>query len=212
MNCSYCHQTGGSASGFWGGHAHLTLEHTGLIYGNAVDSGRSSLNKYIVPGDTTHSIVLNRMSGTNGFGRMPSLGTTEVDPANIQLITNWINNSRPLYDQWRGGFFTVFDPNGDRTADPDGDGVINYDEYLRGRSPLRGSGSWQASVANGSLQFLRKSHRYYSIQTSNNVGQWQPYPVPEINNSYGDADELIQIPLPADPDGQQFFRFSIAEP
>ncbi len=212
VNCSYCHQTGGSAGGFWDGRAHLTLEQTGLIYGTAVNSGGSSLNKYIVPGDTTHSIVLNRMSGANGFGRMPPLGTTVVDPANIQLITNWINNSRPLYDQWRGGFFAALDPNGAKNADADGDGVSNYNEYLRGNSPLSGSGSWQANIADGSLQFLRKSHRYYSIQTSDNLGQWQPWPVPEINNSYGNADEMIQIPLPADPDGKQFFRFSIAEP
>ncbi|MEY3894765.1 MAG: hypothetical protein RLZZ214_284, partial [Verrucomicrobiota bacterium] len=154
VNCAYCHQSGGSVGGFWDGREHLSLEQTGLINGVAENSGGSSANRYIVPGDTTHSIVLNRMAATNGFGRMPPLGTTEVNPADIQLITDWINNElpgRPLYAQWRDGFFTALDPDGDKTADPDGDGVSNYDEYLRGSPPVSGSGSWQASIANGSL-------------------------------------------------------------
>ena len=215
VNCSYCHQAGGSVSGFWDGRANLTLEETKLINGTAENNGGNPANKYIVPGDTTHSIVLNRMAGSNGFGRMPPLGSNETDPADIQLVTDWINNSlpdRPVYQQWRDGFFTTLDPLGDKTADPDGDGISNYDEYLRGSSPRSGSGAWQASITNGSLQFLRKSNRYYSIQTSDTLGQWQPWSIPELESSYKTSDELIQIPLPADPDGKQFFRFHVSEP
>ncbi len=212
VNCSYCHQAGGSVGGFWDGRGHLTLEQTNLINGAALSNGGNPLNKYVVPGDPGHSIVLSRMAGTNGFGRMPPLGTTEVDPANIQLITDWITGARGLYDEWRTGYFTALDPNGDKTADPDGDGVSNYEEYLRGSSPTSGSGSWQASIANGSLQFLRKSSRFYSIQTSDSLGQWQSWPIPELESTYKSTDELIQIPLPVDPDGKQFFRFNVTEP
>ncbi|MES2924808.1 MAG: LamG-like jellyroll fold domain-containing protein [Verrucomicrobiota bacterium] len=212
VNCAYCHQAGGSVSGFWDGRAHLTLEQTGLINGTAVNNGGSASNKYIVPAHPEQSIVLSRIAGSNGFGRMPPLATSELDPAGIQLITEWINANRPLYDQWRGGYFAANDSNGDKTADPDGDGVSNYDEYLRGSSPISGSGAWQASIANGSLEFLRKSNRYYSIQTSDALGQWQPWPIPELENTYKTTDELIAIPLPADPNGRQFFRFSVAEP
>ncbi|MEO5713232.1 MAG: LamG-like jellyroll fold domain-containing protein [Luteolibacter sp.] len=215
VNCSYCHQAAGSVSGFWDGRAHITLEQTGLINGVAENSGGSSLNRYIVPGDTTHSIVLNRMAATNGFGRMPPLGSNQVDPADIQLVTDWINNSlpgRPVYQQWRDGYFAALDPKGDKTADPDGDGVSNYEEYLRGSPPLNGSGSWQATVANGSLQFLRKANRYYSIQTSDGLDLWQSWPIQEFENSYKTTDELIEIPLPASPDGKQFFRFNVSEP
>ncbi|RYD31605.1 MAG: hypothetical protein EOP87_14415, partial [Verrucomicrobiaceae bacterium] len=215
VNCSYCHQDGGSVSGFWDGRAHLTLEETGLVNGVAVNDGGSSLNRYIVPGDTSHSIVLSRMAGTNGFGRMPPLGTTEIDPANIQLVTEWINSdlpNRPLYEEWRDDFFTALDPGGAKTADPDGDGISNYQEYLLGSSPVSGGGSWQAGISNGSLNFLRKSHRYYSIQTSDGLSEWQPWSIPELERSYKSTDEQIEIPLPVDPDGRQFFRFSVREP
>ena len=215
VNCSYCHQAGGTAGGSWDGRGHLTLEQTGLINNIAENPGGSLSNRYIVPGDTTHSIALNRMAATNGFGRMPPLGSNEIDPTNIQLITDWINTSlpgRPIYQQWSNGFFSTSDPKGDKTADPDGDGVSNYEEYLRGSSPVSGSGAWQASIANGSLQFLRKSNRFYSIQKSDTLGQWQPWTIPELESSYKTTDEVLAIPLPANPNGKQFFRFNISEP
>ncbi|MES2920056.1 MAG: LamG-like jellyroll fold domain-containing protein [Verrucomicrobiota bacterium] len=215
VNCSYCHQTGGTAGGLWDGRPELTLEETKLINGVAENDGDNPANKYIVPGDTAHSIALNRMRASNGFTRMPPLGTSEIDQENVDLITDWINNSlpgRPVYYDWRDGYFAANDPNGDKAIDADGDGVSNYDEYLRGSSPVSGSGAWQASIANGTLQFLRKSNRYYSIQTSDGLGQWQPWPIPELENTYKTIDEPIAIPLPADSNGRQFFRFSIAEP
>jgi len=215
VNCSYCHQAGGSVGGFWDGRAHLTLEETGLINGDAENNGGNSVNKYIVPGDTTHSIVLNRMAVTNGFNRMPPLGSTEVDPADIALVTEWINSSlpgRPLYQQWRDIYFTSLDPNGDKTADPDGDGVSNYREYLLGSSPVTGGTPWQADISNGMLQFLRKSHRYYAIDRTTDLSTWTPWSIPEIEDGYLSTDTLTEIPLPVDPGGKTFFRFRVTEP
>ena len=215
VNCAYCHQAGGTAGGLWDGRAELTLEQTNLINGVPDNDGDTAANKYIVPGDTTHSVALSRMKGSNGFGRMPPLGSSEIDHANVQLITDWINNSlpgRPVYDDWRDGYFATNDPNGDKSADADGDGITNYQEFLQGSSPVSGAGSWQASIANGSLHFLRKSHRYYAIEKSDNMGVWEKWSIPEMESSYGADDELIEIPLPAAPDGRQFFRFQISEP
>ncbi len=215
VNCAYCHQSGGSVAGFWDGRAHLKLQETGLIHGVAENNGGSTTNQYIVPGDTSHSIVLNRMAATNGFGRMPPLATNEIDTAGVELVTRWINGElldHPLYEQWRDGFFAASDAMGGKEIDADGDGMSNYQEFLLGSSPVSGSGSWQAAVVNGSLQFLRKSHRYYSIQTSEDLKQWVSWPVPEIENTYQASDEQIQIPIPASPSGKQFFRFQVAEP
>jgi len=214
VNCSYCHQDGGSVSGFWDGRAHLKLEDTGLINGDAENNGGNPANKYIVPGDTTHSIILNRMAASNGFGRMPPLGSNEIDPADIALVTEWINSSlpsRPLYDEWREGFFATGDVNGAKNADPDGDGISNYNEYLQGSSPTGGA-NWNAGIQNGMLQFTRKSHRYYSIQTSDNLGTWTPWSIPELEKTYLSNDTPTEVPLPVDPDGRQFYRFHVDEP
>src|SRR5438067_13658268 len=57
VNCSYCHQQGGTGNGIWDGRAHLTLPDTKLINGSAENNGGDPINnRLIVPGDVTHSI------------------------------------------------------------------------------------------------------------------------------------------------------------
>ena len=90
VNCSNCHQAGGTADGSWDGRAHLTLEQTGLINGAATNNGGDPANLLIVPGDVGHSIVVNRVAETNGFSRMPPIGSTELDQEAIDLLTAWV--------------------------------------------------------------------------------------------------------------------------
>lgn len=90
VNCSNCHQAGGTADGSWDGRAHLTREQTGLINGAATNNGGDPANLLIVPGDSGHSIVVNRVAETNGFSRMPPIGSTELDQEAIDLLTAWV--------------------------------------------------------------------------------------------------------------------------
>ncbi|MFN7342775.1 MAG: hypothetical protein ACK5TA_05510, partial [bacterium] len=96
------------------------------------------------------------------------------------------------------------------------DGMDNYNEYLRGSSPLTGAGSWQAEIAtDGSgpvLHFLRKAHRVYSIETSNDLSQWERWGLPQNQTRYGTTDQPIDIPFTPPPGGKTFFRFRISEP
>jgi hypothetical protein len=71
VNCSYCHKAGGTANASWDGRPELTLEETGLVNGEAANNGGDPANKLVVPGDTAHSIMLNRVAVTN-FSRLGS--------------------------------------------------------------------------------------------------------------------------------------------
>lgn len=215
VNCAYCHQQGGTVGGFWDGREQLKLEQTGLVDGVAENNGGNPLNKYVVPGDPAHSIVLSRMAATNGFTRMPPLATSEVDQVNVQLVADWISNElqdRAVYDKWRDTYFAPFDPNCEKFADPDGDGVSNYDEYLRGTSPLSGANSGEPTIAGGVLRFTRKAFRYYGIETSEDLTNWAPWSQPQIESAYQAEDSVISLTLPEAASGKMFFRLNVTEP
>lgn len=219
VNCAYCHQTGGSVSGFWDGRPQLTLEETGLINGVPFENGGATANKYIVPGDTLHSIVLNRMAATNGFSRMPPLATSEIDNDDVALVAAWINSgqpARPLYETWRATYFASGDPNGDRAADPNHNGLTNYQEYLLGNNPLGGT-PWSSGLLGSStpdhynLSFLRHAFRRYNILISPDLVNWQRWNVPQNTSDYTTADQLEAIDFTT-PESKYFFRLEVSEP
>lgn len=217
VNCSYCHEAGGTAPTSWDGSADLTLAQTGLINGTANNSGSDPLNKLVVPGDTAHSIVLNRIAVTNGFSRMPPVGSNVLDQSNINLLTTWINGEltdRQDYAAWRVSEFEPDnDPAGAPDQDPDGDGVTNYQEFLAGTNPLNGASIFQpqltAASGNLTLNFSLPVNRSFHIETSDNLGQWTPWDVPG-NQGTPVAGAPIQLDVPT-VDPQRFFRVRVME-
>ncbi|MEO8615749.1 MAG: PQQ-dependent sugar dehydrogenase, partial [Luteolibacter sp.] len=239
VNCSYCHQPGGSGTG-WDGRAQITLAQTGLING-ASGSALNPGDKLIILGDATHSQVLSQVSGTNGYKRMPPLGSNVVDQAGINLLRAWIMDELPtrsLYAQWSESNFTSYPSAGVRSvkslnvsssaglsisalsrepaADPDGDGLSNYTEYLLGSPPLSGTGSWRADIAATgdtlSLRFLRKAYRIYQIESSDDMKVWHHWDHPANVTGYNAVDTWSEIQIPACPGGTGFFRFHVSEP
>ena len=218
VNCAYCHKAGGTAApAAWDGRHELTLDATGLINGTATNNGGSALNKLIVPGDTTHSVVLNRIALTNGFTRMPPLGSNELDSTNIALLTDWITNSLPTrqtYADWRlAQFASSTSPAGDPTADPDGDGFANAAEFLALTNPSSGASftmpTTSAAAGNVTLSFTVPANRSALIETSSNLAAWSLWDVPgnSGNAQPGGAMSLsgpMQLPL-------QFFRLRLQE-
>lgn len=90
-NCVQCHQPGGAAQGYWDARYSTPLGSTGLLNGALVDSRGDAANRVIAPLDPAHSVLLARVS-MRGSGQMPPLASTELDSANIALLTAWINS------------------------------------------------------------------------------------------------------------------------
>jgi uncharacterized repeat protein (TIGR03806 family) len=217
VNCSYCHKEGGTGLGQWDGSPELTLAETGLVNGPATNNGGNEANKLVVPGDTLHSIVLNRVAVANGFTRMPPLASNVTDSAGATLLATWINGelaSRQTYDAWRiAKFEPDEDPSGAPTEDPDGDGFTNREEYLAGTDPLGGGSRFTptATVSAGqvTLSFGVPVNRSYRIETSEDLGAWTPWDIPG-NQPLPVAGGVVGITLPtADP--MRFFRVELIE-
>jgi hypothetical protein len=183
VNCAYCHQAGGIGPS-WDGRPQLTLAQTGLISGSAsivLNAG----DELVVPGDTTHSIVYNRMAVTNGYSRMPPLASSELDQTDIALLQNWITNTLPTeqtYNQWHQAEFNAPAPTpSDENADLDGSGQTNYLKFLAGLNPFNGSRftpGVSISGGNASISFNVPANRSVLVETSTDLVNWTPWDVP----------------------------------
>lgn len=218
VNCTYCHKAGGTAApAAWDGRIELTLDQTGLINGVATNNGGDPANQLVVPGDLTHSVVLNRVAAANGFTRMPPLGSNELDSTNIALLTRWIQQSLPArttYPQWREAKFqSAVSTEGEPGEDPDGDGRNNQDEYLAGTEPLSGGSIFQAShsLTNNlwSITVPVPANRSMQVETSGNLSDWSLWNVP---GNHGLPQNAGAVTLQGSvTDGPNFFRVKIQE-
>ena len=95
VNCSNCHQPGGLAPTTWDLRPEIPLAATGLLSATAINNGGNPANLPLAPGDPVHSLILQRMSATNGFPRMPLLGSGTTDQSAIDFLTRWIKDHPP---------------------------------------------------------------------------------------------------------------------
>lgn len=91
INCAHCHRmhAGGSVLAFM--HADLSLEQTNLI-NTRPSQGMFGIHdaRVIAAGDPFRSILLHRMAKLGG-GRMPHIGSFEVDVEGLELLSSWID-------------------------------------------------------------------------------------------------------------------------
>ena len=218
VNCANCHRPGGTATpAAWDGRAHVTLAQTGLINGAAINNRGNPLNKLVVPGDTAHSVVLNRMAVTNGFTRMPPLASNELDATNIALVTDWITNSLPsrqTYQQWRQQHFgNTTSPEGEPGIDAEGDGMTNEAECIAGTNPLRGDSAFRLiPITIGQiriLQFNLPANRSFRIERTTDFGAWLPLDAPN-NDGLPFAAGSVYFVIPIDAE-KRFYRARLWE-
>jgi len=94
VNCVQCHQPGGASQGNFDARPTVSLGDAHLVNGSLVRDENDPANRWAVPHDSAHSMVLKRLKG-EGVPRMPPLATHELDPSAINLLTRWINEMSP---------------------------------------------------------------------------------------------------------------------
>ncbi len=218
VNCATCHVPAITlAPPSFDASPNISLTATGLINGVATQSGVDPLNRLIVPGDTAHSIILNRVAVTNGFTKMPPIGSNEIDQSAVALLTAWINTelpSRQTYDAWRLTHFgDTMSPEGAPDFDADFDGQTNAQEFLAGTVPNNSGSFFTAALdetgANISLTANLPANRSYQIETSTDLANWTVWDVPG-NNGLATPGGVISLSGPRIGE-KQFFRFRLGE-
>ncbi len=89
-NCSICHRGGGGGNADFRLLYPMTLDQTQTIDMDPMHGGLGADDAKIVrPGDPPRSVLYTRMAAT-GEGRMPHIGSLEVDQAGANLVKDWI--------------------------------------------------------------------------------------------------------------------------
>ncbi|MFN0077994.1 MAG: PQQ-dependent sugar dehydrogenase [Prosthecobacter sp.] len=213
VNCVQCHQPGGAAQGSWDARSTIKTDAANLINGLLVNNDGDAANRFIVPGDAAHSMLLRRQQG-NGITRMPPLGTFERDLVNEQLVSDWIAalSTRQSFTQWQS---SQNPPVGGANDDPDHDGRSNLLEFLTGTNPHASSSGWSYGVMQSGgvvaqFQFTHPANRAAIIEVSSDLVTWRTWDAPGNLPFYPatDATRTITAPL-GSPD--RFFRVRFEE-
>ncbi|MBC7853971.1 MAG: PQQ-dependent sugar dehydrogenase, partial [Pirellulaceae bacterium] len=94
-NCAHCHRLHAGSAVLSKMPFDLPLDKTDMI-GVRPTQGTFGIHaaQVVAPGDPFRSVLLYRMTKLGG-GRMPHIGSSEVDREGVELIYNWINKLPP---------------------------------------------------------------------------------------------------------------------
>ncbi len=147
------------------------------------------------PTDWTGQII-------NNFRFDPSGSTASIyDIDWIALSDGNADNDNYLF--WLSNYPTL--TNTAQSADPDGDGWSNRDEWIIGTDPTSIASRFSTSVSTAGISFTRIAGRTYRVETSTTLGNdW----VLLANAPAGTG--LITIPPPASPGLKRFYRVIIS--
>lgn len=213
VNCVQCHQPGGAVQALWDAQSTTKTDMANLINGLLINDDGDTANRFVVPGDTAHSMLLRRQQG-NGVPRMPPLGTLERDLANEQLVSDWIASlpSRRNYSQWQAA---QVPPVGAAGEDPDRDGRTNLMEYMTGTNPNTSTSFWNYGVmqsGGGTAQFgfTHPANRAAIIETSDDLLDWETWDAPGNGPFYPAVDTPRTLTAPLGSPNH-FFRVRFEE-
>jgi hypothetical protein len=185
--------------------------------GNAANQAQNRTYSFASPLAVNHATQDLRLRV-----RAENTGGTAGGYANIQSMTFVGNVAVPVtdYTTWA----TLF-PSTDLTnpsADADGDGRTNFEEYAFGLNPTDGSSVTPTTVpdkTSGTFTYKRRKQSLtaltYSYKSSTSLATWSAFtpPVPVVSNN-GDPVETITVTIPAAllADPSRFFRVEVNSP
>lgn len=215
VNCAYCHNDAGTVPAAWDASAWLPLFSTGMVNGT-LNGPLHPADRLLVPGQPSHSAILSRTAATNGYSRMPPLGSFVTDPVGVELLSDWINSELPArqsYAMWREGKLPS-GPDGEPGADADNDGRSNFQEFLAFTDPQRldtiPTTPPQLGDGTLALQVPALPGRSVIIEHSINLTDWQRWDVSENDGlpRPPGAPWLLEAPQ---TNASEFFRTIIRE-
>lgn len=217
-NCGQCHQPGGAAQGNWDARIATATDEAELIDGALVNSMGDAANRVLVPGDVTHSVLLQKMS-TRDSGQMPPIATSIPDPDGTALITEWINAlpDRQSFSDWQIAIFgSTNAPDALADFDFDGDGASNYLEWLTKTDAKDPQSVWRIGINSISdpfaIEFQRIAERGFEVQYRQSLAptdDWQTLDVPGNTPGYVSTNEttVINDAVPSAP--ARFYRVRV---
>jgi uncharacterized repeat protein (TIGR03806 family) len=216
VNCSYCHQAGGTGIGAFDMRPELTLTQSSMIDAH-VGNVQAGDHKALVRGFNDKSVIWNRLAAAGGYTRMPPLATAVIDPDGTQVVMDWINSmaSRQTYAEWRlAQFGSSSSPEGAQNFDADGDGVTNYNEFLGQTQPLSGNSIlrplFSTGTTNLSIEFPNLPGRRTWVETSTNLSNWSLWNVPGNNGTPNATGGTRTFTAPVDGP-MRYFRLKVEE-
>jgi hypothetical protein len=176
-----------------------------------------SISFQVPPGAQTGQSYTLHFSGVDGAPDLDTLYQLESVPG-----TAWVNSvalapAQIISDEWRMYFFgSLTNALAQDNADPDGDGMPNWQEYLAGTNPTNAFSALQFSEAglaagggpNINLGWLTAPGRTYVLQSSPTAGgnNWT-----SVNTNLGDGNPF-QIVLTNHPGNARFYRIQLQQP
>jgi uncharacterized repeat protein (TIGR03806 family) len=218
-NCLQCHQPGGEAPTYWDARPTTPTDMANMINATLAYDEDDPANRFVVPGDTSHSMVLKRLMGE--VSRMPPLATRELDPEAIQLITDWITRELPTrlsFSDWQTYYFrSTTSPESQPGADPDRDGQSNAEEYLANTDPTNASSRFNSLLgstagAQALFTFTQPANRAALVETSTDLVNWTLWDVPGNMPSYPGIAQPRMFTVPLNMESQRHFRLQFSAP
>jgi hypothetical protein len=221
VNCGFCHRPGGPGGGLWDGRAGTPTDLAGLLGGAVITDGGVAGGRVLLPGDRPRSVLLDRMTRTDGR-RMPPFEHGEPDPEGVALVAAWIDAlpGRPGFEAWlatRGipPAGSIADP----SADHDGDGDPDLLEFLAGTEPTDRASRWNPRLeqvdGRPRLRVRVPANTALELQVSDRLdgATWTDAWTPESTTPrFPATDRDVSIDLPGDGSAPVFLRLGLRRP